>query len=91
MTVLTCGLLLLFAFLRFDHSIQLPILVINRKVFKDGTLVLVIMNQRCYQIKCSINDDQCAAGLTERQLHLIFILAFLALFLFSICLRSVAI
>ena len=91
MTVLTCGLLLLFAFLRFDHSVQLPILVINWEVFKDSALVLVIMNQRSYQIKCSINDDQCAAGLTECQLHLIFILALLALFLFSISLRSVVI
>jgi hypothetical protein len=91
MAVLTGSLLLLFAFLRLDHSVQFSILVIYRKVFKDGALVLIIMNQRSYQIKSSINDYQCASGLPERELHLIFILPFLALFLLCISLRSVVI
>jgi len=91
MTVFTCGLLLLFAFLRFDHSVQLPILIIYRQVLKDSALVLVIMNQRSYQIERSINDHQSAAWLTIRQLHLVFILGLLAFFLFSIRLRGVVI
>jgi hypothetical protein len=91
MAVLTGSLLLLFAFLRLDHSVQFSILVIYRKVFKDGTLVLIIMNQRSYQIESPINDHQCASGLPERELHLIFILSFLALFLLCISLRSVVI
>jgi hypothetical protein len=91
MAVLTCSLLLLFAFLRFNHSVQFSILVIYRKVFKDGTLVLIIMNQRSYQIEGSINDYQCTSGLPESKLHLIFILPFLAIFLLCISLRSVII
>jgi hypothetical protein len=91
MTVLACSLLLLFAFLRFDNSVQFSILVIYRKVLKDGALVLIIMNQRSYQIKSPINDHQCSSRLPERKLHLIFILPFLALFLLCINLRSVAI
>jgi hypothetical protein len=91
MRVLTGSLLLLFAFLRFDNSIQFSILIINRKVFKDGALVLIIMNQRSYHIKSPINDHQCSSRLPERKLHLIFILPFLALFLLCITLRSVVI
>ena len=89
MAVLTCSLLLLFAFLRLDDFIQLSIFVIDWQIFKDSTLVLVIMNQRSYQIKCPINDHQSPSWLSECKLHLIFILVFLALFLLCISLRSV--
>lgn len=91
MRVLTGSLLLLFAFLRFDHSVQLPIFVIYRQVLKDSALVLVIMNQWSYQIERSINDYQCPARLTICKLHLIFIFGLLAFFLFSIRLRGVVI
>ena len=91
MAVLTGSLLLLFAFLRLDDFIQLSILVIDWQIFKDSTLVLVIMNQRSYQIKCPINDHQSPSGLSECKLHLIFIGVFLTLFLLCISLRSVII
>jgi hypothetical protein len=66
MRVLTSSLLLLFTFLRLNHSVQLSILIINWKVLKDGALILVIMNQRSYQIERSINDHQCASGFPVR-------------------------
>ena len=49
------------------------------------------MNQRSYHIERSINDNQCPSRLPERELHLVFIIALLALFLLSISLRGVAI
>jgi hypothetical protein len=91
MRVLTGSLLLLFAFLRLNHSVQLSIFIIYWKVLKDGALILVVMNQRSYQIERSINDHQCSSGFPVCKLHLIFIFALFTLLLFIISLRGVVI
>lgn len=91
MAVLTGCLLLFFTFLRFYDSVQFSIFVIDWEIFKDSTLILVIMNQRSYQIKCPINDHQGATRFSECKLHLVLIFALLTLFLLCISLRSVII
>lgn len=50
------------------------------------------MNQRSYQVECSIYDHQCPTGFPKCELHLCFILLLFTLLLFgSITLRGVVI
>jgi hypothetical protein len=56
------GCLPLLALLRFDDFIEGAVLS-DGKVLKDSALVLIIMNQRSYQVECSIHNHQRATGL----------------------------
>jgi hypothetical protein len=55
------GSLSLLALLGLNDFIKGAVLR-NWKVLEDGTLVLIIMNQRGYQVESSIHYHQSAAG-----------------------------
>ena len=85
------SLFLFIAFLGFDDPIELPIIIVDRQILKDSALVLVIMNQRSYQVKCSVHDHQSTARFSKCQLHS-FLRVFLSFLLFRpICIDSVVI